>query len=449
MVPRQDRVPNKDIIGTKGEELQGRLILLGITGSPAAAESVELSRELMRHGAEVIPVMTPASRRLIHPNLLEWATGNRPITELTGRIEHILYTNPTGRPADLYLIAPCTGNTIGKIVSGIDDTPVTSTATTVIGEKIPMIIAPAMHDSMWNNPFVFENLRKLREVGIEVIEPRMEEGKAKIATVETIVEAVLSVLSKKDLQGKNVLVTAGPTVEYIDPVRLITNRSSGKMGIALARAALRRGAKVTLVYGPGPAPPPLGCELLRVETTEEMLNAVTNELSRNKYDLAILSAAASDYAPIEKSSFKIASHTRQHLKLSLKATPKILDQVKKLSPQTFLIAFKAEHNLEENELVERGFRRLRESGADLIAVNDVARDGVGFGEETNEVLLVDSDHRIVRIGLATKEDVAKRILDEALLRILKLSENRRVSEIKASRQSLNRRHYLRGARKST
>jgi phosphopantothenoylcysteine decarboxylase / phosphopantothenate---cysteine ligase len=407
-------VPNKDIVAAKGKELSGKLILLGVTGSPAAVESVEVARELMRHGADVIAIMSPASTKLIHPNLLEWATGNAPVTKLTGRIEHILYTHSTGRRADLLLIAPCTGNTIGKIVTGIDDTPVTSTATAAIGEGIPIILAPAMHDSMWKNPFVVENIKRLRESNIELIEPRLEEGKAKIASIECVVEAVLKQLSKKDLKRMKILITAGPTIEYIDPIRLITNKSSGRMGVALVRIALRRGAEVTLIYGPGTAQPPQGAKVLNVETTEEMLKAVEGELSAHSYDLAIFSAAASDFIPTHKALKKIPSKGTKLLDVQLKPTPKILDQAKKLNPQTFLVAFKAEYNLPEPELVERGFRRLQESSADLIVVNDVAVNGAGFGVETNQVLLIDKARRVTRSGLVLKDDVADIILDHAV-----------------------------------
>jgi phosphopantothenoylcysteine decarboxylase / phosphopantothenate---cysteine ligase len=410
----QTGIPNKDIVAAKGNELSRRLILLGITGSPAAVESVELARELMRHGAEVIPVMTPASMNLIHPNLLEWATGNTPVTKLTGRIEHILYTHSTGRRADLFVIAPCTGNTIGKIVAGIDDTPVTSTASAAIGEGIPIILAPAMHDSMWRNPFVIENLKKLRKSKIDLIEPRLEEGKAKIGTIEMIVEVVLKKLSKKDLRGNNVLITAGPTIEYIDPIRLITNKSSGRMGASLAKIAMRRGAYVTLIFGPGVIQPPEGARVLNVETTGEMLKAVEDELSKRKYDVTILSAAASDFIPRHKAPKKIASKSNQLLNLQLKATPKILDQVKKRDPRTFLIAFKAEYDLPEEELIERGLHRLRESKADLIVVNDIAMNGAGFGVETNQVLLIDKHRRVTKSGLALKDEVANQILDRAV-----------------------------------
>ena len=432
---REFETPSKDIIGAKGNELSGKLVLLGITGSPAVVESVEVARELMRHGAEVIAIMSPSSLKLIHPNLFEWATGNAPVTKLTGRIEHILYTHTTGRRADLLLIAPCTGNTIGKIVSGIGDTPVTSTATAAIGEGIPIIIAPAMHDSMWKNPFVVANLKRLQAADIELVEPRLEERKAKVASVESIVEAVLRRLSKKDLQGKSILITAGPTIEYIDPIRLISNKSSGRMGVALAKMALRRGASVTLIYGPGQAAAPYGAKVLSVETTEEMLKAVTNELSSLDYDAAILSAAVSDYAPTKKFSNKIASKTTKLLKISLKPTPKILDRVKTVSPSTFLVAFKAEYNQSEEHLVERGLRRLHESGADLIVVNDVAVRGAGFGVETNEVLIIDKKRIVTRIGRASKDHIADRILDEAVTRMRKQEVTRTTRGARGSHPS--------------
>ncbi len=186
------------------------------------------------------------------------------------------------------------------------------------------------------------------------------------------------------------------------------------MGVALARIALRRGAKVTLIYGPGQAQPPQEIKVLNVETTEEMLKAVKNELSASKYDVTILSAAASDFIPTQKAPNKIPSKGSKLLDLQLMATPKILDQVKNLNPETFLIAFKAEHNLPEEELVERGFRRLQESRADLIVVNDVAVNGAGFGAETNQVLLIDREHKVTKSGLDLKDVVADRILDQAV-----------------------------------
>ena len=232
---------SKEIIGAKSKELKDKKIILCITGSVAAIKSTEVARELMRRGADVYAVMTKAAQQIIHPDMVEWATGNPVVTELTGQIEHVKYAGQHSEKADLILVAPSTANTIGKVACGIDDTPVTTTLTTGIGADIPVIIAPAMHESMYNHPIVNENIETLRRIGIEVLMPRFEEGKAKIPGTEEIVQAV---------------ITAGPTRAYLDAFRYITNPSSGKMGVALAQNALARGAEVTIIYGPGEAKPP-------------------------------------------------------------------------------------------------------------------------------------------------------------------------------------------------
>ena len=286
---------SKEIIGTKSKELLGKRIILCITGSVAAIKSTEVARELMRRGADVYAVMSRAAQQIVHPDMVEWATGNPVVTELTGRIEHVTYAGEHDRRADLILVAPSTANTIGKVAAGIDDTPVTTTLTTGIGAGIPVIIAPAMHASMYKHPIVLENIEKLGRIGVEVLMPRMEEGKAKIPDTEEIVQAVVNRLTvTRDLEGKRILITAGPTRSYLDAFRYITNPSSGKMGVALAENALARGAEVTLVYGPATAKPPREAEVIHIETTEEMLEAVVRELKDRKHHAAILSAAAAD-----------------------------------------------------------------------------------------------------------------------------------------------------------
>ena len=242
--------PSKDIVGSEGSELAGKKIALCITGSVAAYKSPDLARELMRLGAEVFCVMTQAAQKIIHPYLMEWATGNPVVTELTGGLEHVALAGEHEERVDLVLVAPATANTISKAACGIGDTSVTSVISTAMGAGIPIIVVPAMHESMYKHPAVAENLRKLREMGVYVVEPVIEEKKAKLPDVQDVVDEVVNVLSPKDMQGMKVLVTAGPTYEPIDPVRIITNRSSGKMGIAIAREARRRGAEVTLVCGP-------------------------------------------------------------------------------------------------------------------------------------------------------------------------------------------------------
>ena len=248
------KAPSDAIRGVKSKKLEGKTIVLGVTGSIAAVETIKLARELIRHGAKVVPVMSRNACSIIHPNALEFATGEKPVVELSGKAEHVLYCGVGGK-ADLLLIAPCTANTISKIALGIDDTAVTTFATTAIGSKMPIVIVPAMHYSMYENKFVMENVEKCRKNGIIFVEPKIEEGKAKIAENEEIVEMVIRTLGKKDFEGKKVLVVGGGTSEFIDDVRIITNLSSGKMALALSKAAYERGADVEIWHSHNVVPP--------------------------------------------------------------------------------------------------------------------------------------------------------------------------------------------------
>src|SRR2546421_8461097 len=205
--------PSKDIISSKGRELAGKKIALLVTSSVASFKAPEIARELMRHGADVYAVISPSTEKMIGADLLEWATGNPVVTHLTGKLEHIALGGKTEGHADLVLVAPATANTIGKLASGIDDTPVTTVAATAIGSKIPVLVAPAMHEPLYDHPIVQQNIARLEEAGIEFIQPEVVEGKAKIAPTEKIVRAVIARLAaqKKDMKGRRVLVTAGPT----------------------------------------------------------------------------------------------------------------------------------------------------------------------------------------------------------------------------------------------
>ena len=410
--------PSKDIVETKGNELKDKRVVLCITGSVAAVESPEIARALMRHGAEVLTVMSPMSQKIIHPYLMEWATGNDVVTELTGKIEHVALAGNHSKKADLILVAPATANTISKIASGIDDTTVTSVVSTAFGSNVPMIIVPAMHESMYNHPIVTENIGKLKTLGVEFVGPRIEEGKAKIAKTDEVVDAVVRRLTvRRDLSGLKVLITAGPTIEYIDPVRVVTNRSSGKMGVALAEEALSRGAQVTLVYGTGTTAPPTRASVISVETAEQMYTAVTSELKSKRFDIAMAVAAAADWKVEKPFSHKVSTHKLDSLSLKLKPTPKIIDSIKKISPTIFLVAFKAEYKMSKANLIENAHKKLLEADADLIVVNDVGRKGAGFGTETNEVFIVDRDRKTIHVPMAQKREVAKAILDATKERV--------------------------------
>ncbi len=377
----------------KSDRLKGKKIALCVTGSIAAVECVRLARELRRHGADVQGYMTESSMEIMHPDALEFATTRDVITRLTGKLEHL-------RQFDLILIAPATANTISKIACGIGDTVVTAL---VLSSDAQVLIAPAMHRSMHSNRIIQDNIKRLRDMGFKFICPKFEEGKAKLAGVEDIVDAVLNEFTKKDLQGINVLVTAGPTVEYIDPVRVITNKSSGKMGMAIAREARLQGAEVKVIYGPGTEPVPGGIETIRVESADEMLKAVKKDIGWA--DVFISAAAVSDFSA-RVSKRKIDS--KKPVKLELVPTPKILKEIKGITgSDTTKIGFKALYNVSEKELTRSALKLLEEYGLDMVVANDVSK-GI-FGSNTSEVYIVKKDETI-HIPRRNKSEIAKEML---------------------------------------
>ena len=409
--------PSKDIISSRGRELAGKKIALLVTSSVASFKAPEIARELMRHGADVYAVTSPSTEKMVGADLLEWATGNPVVTHLTGKLEHIALGGKSEGHADLVLIAPATANTIGKLASGIDDTPVTTVAATAIGSRIPVLIAPAMHEPLYDHPIVQENISRLKKIGVEFIEPEIMEGKAKIASTEKIVRSIISRFSGKqtmDLEGRRVLVTAGPTVEHIDPVRVVTNRSSGKMGLAIAEETSSRGAETTLILGPGTVNPPSGIKTIRVESTSELLEAVLGELQHSSPDLVFAAGAPTDYKPVTVAPKKIKTREKPQINLELRATPKILSEIRRASPKTFLVAFKTEHNVSNEELIDEAFKVIHEKNADLVAANDVGHEGVGFQADTNELYVVDGRKKVVHIPLAEKREVARRLVDLAI-----------------------------------
>lgn len=402
---------SKDITGSRSRELAGKKIALCLTGSVAVLRIVELARDLMRLGAEVYPVMTRAACALVTPDLLEWATGHKAVTRLTGRVEHVELAGHVEGKADLVLVAPATANTISKIACCIDDTPVTTVVTTALGEEIPVMIIPAMHESMYNHPLLKENIAKLKSIGVNFIDSRVEEGKAKIAGNRIIIHRILAILaSRRQLSGQRILITAGPTLEYIDPVRIITNKSSGKMGMALAEAALAMGAEVTLIYGPGSEIPPASAKVINVETSREMYQAVETELRAPGYHLVIAAAAVGDWTVDNRQEKKIPTQDKAELTLHLKPTVKIVDRVKNLSPASVLVCFRAVTGLTDEELLKNGIARMEKAKADFIVVNDVSRTGAGFDVDTNEVFVIKKNNEHIHVPRSSKKRVAETIL---------------------------------------
>ncbi len=402
--------PSKDIVGSDGDELRGKKIVLCITASVAAYKAVDLARLLMRHGADVYAVMSRSTEMLLTPDLMKWATGNDVVTELTWKLEHIQLAD-YGR-SDLILIYPCTGNTMSKIANGIDDTPVTSVASVALGSKIPIMIAPAMHEAMYENPILQKNMESLKGL-VEFIEPNIVEGKAKVAEPEKVLNAVLAKLrSNSKLKGKNILVTAGATMEFIDPIRVVTNPASGKLGAAIAKEAIRMGASVTLIYGRGYAELPSSVKIVNVKTSDEMMDAVINELKSSNYDIAIMTAAVSDFKPELPKDVKIETRDNKQITITLKTTSKIVDHIKKVSPSTFLVAFKADSDVSDDDLIKSAYGKMLECNADLMVANDVGRKGSEMGADTSEVFLIDKNREVVHLPVQNKHIVARRLLEE-------------------------------------
>ncbi|HLE45471.1 MAG TPA: bifunctional phosphopantothenoylcysteine decarboxylase/phosphopantothenate--cysteine ligase CoaBC [Thermoplasmata archaeon] len=360
--------PSRRIHAAKSQKLAGKQVVLAVTGSIAAVETVKLARELIRHGAEVVPVLSKDAAEIIHPNALQFATGKDPIMRLDGSVPYIELVGTDGT-ADLVLIAPATSNTISKVAMGIDDTVVTTFAQNALGAGIPILIAPAMHETMYANPIVAGHIRSLLALGVEFVEPRMEEEKAKLADVEEIVERVIRRIGTRELAGKRVVVVAGSTVEPIDDVRVVTNRSSGETGMELAKAAFEKGADVELWLGRHHTVAPLYISAKSFETTAD-LAAMAGSMNA---DVCVVPAAISDFAP-KRAKGKIPSR-KGPVSLELEPTPKVLPAMRKGAK--VLVGFKAEAGVSAAELKSRAMALLKEAGLDIVVANDVARVGRG------------------------------------------------------------------------
>lgn len=355
--------------------LDGVNVALGVSGSIAAVKTVELAHELRRQGADVRAVMTDAATGIIHPWALEFATDNPVVTEITGSVEHVELCGYDGW-ADVLLLAPSTANTIGKVASAVDDTPVTTTATTALGADLPVVVAPAMHAPMYEHPGVLDAIETLESWGVEFVDPRLEEGKAKIATEEAIVLDVARATGENSLAGQHVVITSGATSESIDPVRVLSNRSSGRTGRAVAKACYVRGADVTVVHD-GPELP--YADVIEVESAAEMLAGVRSVA--DDADALVSAAAISDYT-VEAAPEKIRSG--QQLSLDLEPTPKLIDTIRADYPSMTIVGFKVETSGNDDALVEKARETLER--ADLAFV--VGNDASVMGHDTSRILLV-------------------------------------------------------------
>jgi phosphopantothenoylcysteine decarboxylase/phosphopantothenate--cysteine ligase len=423
MVPTQQSVTKKSVIlifEVGIYMLDNKKIILGVCGGIAAYKAIELLRLLTKAGAEVHVIMTQAAQEFIAPLTFQTLSSNPVHTGLFDLIaeREIGHISLADR-ADLFVVAPATANVIGKIAAGIADDMLT---TTIMATKAPVLFAPAMNVNMYTNPIYQENEQKLRRLGFLFEAPVCGslacgwKGEGKLAAPEAIFDAALTALTGKDLAGRTVMITAGPTREEIDPVRYISNHSSGKMGYALSNAARRRGAQVFLISGPTALPEPAGVKLVKVTSASEMQSEVMARVS--ECDVIIKAAAVADYRPLLRSSNKIKKNS-DTVTIQLVKNPDILAGLgmkgssSKLRP--FLVGFAAE----TDDLAANAAKKLNEKKLDMIVANDVSQADAGFNVDTNRALLLFKDGSRCDCGLMSKDLLADTILDQIVARLAK------------------------------
>lgn len=395
-------------------KISGKRILLGVTGSIAAYKAVYLLRRFVEEGADVNVVLTDEASRFISPMTFRVLSKNPvhiDMFDLNQReeISHLYL----GGGADMIVVAPATANIIGKMASGIGDDLL---STILIAAKCPVVMAPAMDSEMHENPVVQRNISFLRQVNVDFIGPASGPlasgaiGPGRMSEPEEILSFVKDKLEKdKDLIGHTVLVTAGPTREAIDPVRYISNRSSGKMGYAIAEGAKRRGARVILISGPTFLAPPTGIEYINVVTAEEMYKAVMNRLAETT--VIIMTAAVSDFRPYEISRSKIKKG--DGITLKLVKTPDILDEIQRKKGNQFIVGFAAE----TEDAVANAERKLKSKHLDMIVANNVSQPEAGFEKDTNIVTLIDRWGEVTEYPVMSKPEVAAKILNHIVARL--------------------------------
>lgn len=391
--------------------LKDKTVVIGVSGGIAVYKVCDVVSRLKKLGANVHVIMTKSATEFVAPLTFQSLSQNYVVSDMfeepkTWDVEHI----SLAKKADVFLIAPATANVIGKIACGISDDML---STTVMATKGKVLIAPAMNTNMYENPIVQRNIDTLKALNYDFIEPESgrlacgDMGKGKLASPENIVEAVVSTLTKKqDLKGERIIITAGPTVEAIDPVRYLTNRSTGKMGYAIAKEAIERGAEVTLVSGPTKLEPPKNLKkLIKIESAQEMYEAVLDNLDENQ--VIIKSAAVADYKPKSYCNKKIKKND-DDLVIRLDRNKDIAYEIGKIKKDKILVGFAAE----TNDLIENAKNKVKKKNLDFIVANDLTKEGAGFGVDTNIVKIIDKDGIISEYPIMKKEEVANVILDK-------------------------------------
>ena len=391
--------------------LKDKTVVIGVSGGIAVYKTLDVVSRLRKLGVNVNVIMTKSATEFVTPLSFQSLSQNYVVCDMfedpkTWDVEHI----SLAKRADVFLIAPATANVIGKIANGIADDMLT---TTVMATKAKVLIAPAMNTNMYENPILQRNINTLKELGYNFVEPESgrlacgDTGKGKLASPETIVDEVVKLLSKgQDLKGKSIIVTAGPTIESIDPMRYITNRSTGKMGYSIAKEAIERGADVTLITGPTNLTPPQNLKkLVKIESAKDMYEAVLANLDEN--DVVIKSAAVADYKPKNYSNKKIKK-SDDDLVIELDRNKDIAQEIGKIKNNKILVGFAAE----TNDLIENASLKIKKKNLDFIVANDLTKEGAGFGVDTNIVKIIDKEGNITEYPKMKKEEVANIILDK-------------------------------------
>lgn len=392
------------------QPLENKKIVLGVSGGIAAYKAAELVRLLVKEGASVYVVMTANAKEFVTPLTFQTLSGNPVYHEIfdpenASSMEHI----SACENADLLIVAPATANTLGKLANGLADDPLSTLFMAFTG---PAMAAPAMNDKMWASPAVQDNIHKLRERGVEIIDPEEGElacgvvGQGRLAEPKRLVEKIRECLLKPlDLAGLKILVTAGPTREPIDPVRFITNPSSGKMGFAVARQAQKRGAEVVLISGPVHIDPPRNVKYLTCQRADEMASLVATHLPQ--CDVVVMTAAVGDFAPKTVSKEKIKKGKNDKIDLELLPTQDILAQIARNKTRQIVVGFAAE----TQNLVESALEKLERKKLDMIVANDISAPGIGFQSDSNQVTFIKSEREIESMPLLSKIEIADLILD--------------------------------------
>ena len=391
--------------------LKDKTVVIGVSGGIAVYKTLDVVSRLRKLGVNVNVIMTKSATEFVTPLSFQSLSQNYVVCDMfedpkTWDVEHI----SLAKRADVFLIAPATANVIGKIANGIADDMLT---TTVMATKAKVLIAPAMNTNMYENPILQRNINTLKELGYNFVEPESgrlacgDTGKGKLASPETIVDEVVKLLSKdQDLKGKSIIVTAGPTIESIDPMRYITNRSTGKMGYSIAKEAIERGADVTLITGPTNLTPPQNLKkLVKIESAKDMYEAVLENLDEN--DVVIKSAAVADYKPKNYSNKKIKK-SDDDLVIELDRNKDIAQEIGKIKNNKILVGFAAE----TNDHIENASLKIKKKNLDFIVANDLTKEGAGFGVDTNIVKIIDKEGNITEYPKMKKEEVANIILDK-------------------------------------